>query len=236
MKLTTFAIVGLAMTGSSAMAAEITGGSIKLEYSAFTDETDFSRVGIEGSLEVAFNRNFSVQADLGYQSFNETDLDSNVYGLHGIYHLDDDTSFGIYYTKDDTDLGDLDIVGVEVGHEMSNVELEAYLAYADADVADGALFGLSGRYEFENTVGITGSFDRFDEGSIDANVLTVAVDYDVTPNVNLFLKAGGGEIGIDGFGSTDFEGFVGVGAKIAFGNKRGATFEQRSLTKFIPGL
>jgi len=236
MKLTTFAIVGLAMTGTSAMAAEITGGSIQLEYSAFTDETDFSRVGIEGSLELAFNRNFSVQADLGYQGFNETDLDSNVYGLHGIYHLDDVTSFGIYYTKDDTDIGDLDIVGVEVGHEVSNVEIEAYLAYADADVADGAFFGLSGRYEFENTVGITGSFDRFDEGSIDANVLTVAVDYDVTPNVNLFLKAGGGEIGIDGLGSTDFEGFVGVGAKIAFGNKRGATFEQRSLTRLIPGL
>lgn len=236
MKLATFGIVALATMGSSAMAAELVGGSIKLEYSTFTDETDLSRLGVEGSLELAFDRNFSIQADLGYQRFDLTDLDSNVYGLHGIYHLNDDTSFGVYYTKDDTDIGDLNIVGLEVGHEMAGVEFEAYLGYADSDAGDGGIYGISGRYELANAVGITGSFDRVDEGFVDANVLAVGVDSDVAPNVNLFLEAGAADLGIAGLGSSDFEGFVGVGAKIAFGNKRGATFEQRSLSRLIPGL
>jgi len=236
MKIIILAVLGLTSVVSSAKAAEIVGGSVKLEYSAFADDIDFSRFGIEGSLELAFTRNFSLQADLGYQSFNESNLESTVYGLHGIYHLDDVASFGAYYTKDDFDGGDVDIVGLEAGYEISGFELEGYLSYADAGGADGGLYGISGRYEFANAVGVTGAFDRFDEGDIDINLFSVTIDRDVTSNVNLFVEAGAGEVGIDGVGSSDFEAFVGVGGKIAFGNKRGATFEQRSLSGLIPGL
>jgi len=240
MKNTKFTIVSIALMATTtlatnATAAELVGGSIQLEYSAFTEDTDFSRLGLEGSLELAFTRDFSIQADLGYQSFDFSDLDSNVFGLHAVYHLNDDTSLGAFYTKDDSDIGDLDIVGVEVGHEFSEVEFEAYLARGEADLFDATMFGISGRYEFDNALGITGSFDRVDEGVLDANLLAVSLDRDVSSNVNLFVKVGYADASIAGLG-TDSETYVGIGGKIAFGAERGATFEQRGLSSLIPGF
>jgi len=240
MKNTKLSIIGMALMATttlatSAAAAELVGGSVQLDYSAFTDETDFSRVGLEGSLELAFTREFSVQGDLGYQSFGESDADSTIYGLHAIYHLNDDTSLGAFYSRDDIDGGDIDLYGVEVGHEVNGFEIESYLSHVEGDGDSGTLLGISGRYEFENTIGLTGSFDRIDEGDVDINFVGLTLDRDVSPNMNLFVKVGSADASVTGLGSGS-ETYVGIGGKISFGAERGATFEQRSLTGLIPGL
>ncbi|MGB5864118.1 MAG: porin [Sulfitobacter sp.] len=225
--------LGLVGAGS-ASAMEVTGGSVKLSYSAFVDDTSVSKLGLEGSIEFGFNQNFALQADLAHQSLNETDIDSNAFGLHGIYHLDDATSFGAFYVREDIESVDVDIIGIEGGYETGLLEFEGYLGKADVEDEDVTLFGISARYELANEVGLTGSFDLADQGLIEVSRFGLKLDRDVSANLNLFVEVGSAELDIAGF--SDDELFVGIGGKISFGADRGATFEQRGLARLLPGL
>ncbi len=173
-----------------AAAAGLTGGSIKLEYGPSTDETDLLPVGIEWSLELAFSRNVSTQTDLGYNDFGFTGLDSNAFGLHCNYNLNDDTSSGVFSSREVSDIGDADIYGLKVGHEMAGIEFEAYVGRAEADGIDANVFGIQGGYPFDGIPGLAGSFDRVDEGIVDLDRFAIKVDRDLVPNVSLFAELG----------------------------------------------
>lgn len=205
-----------------------------MEYGASTDETDLLPVGIEWSLELAFYRNVSTQADLGYNDFEFTGLDSNAFGLHGNYNLNDDTSSGVFSSREGSDIGDADIYGLELGHEMAGIEFEACVGRAEADGIDANVLGIQGRYALDGMMGVSGSFDRVDEGIVDLNRFAIKVDRDVAPNVNLFAELGSASAEILTVSDSDM--FFTVGGKITFGKSRGATFEQRSLSKLIRGL
>ncbi|UWR24130.1 porin [Sulfitobacter sp. S190] len=228
----------LLLSATAAHAVEVTGGSIKLGFSAFTEDTSVNALSIEGSIEAAFNRSFSVQADLGFHDFGETDVDSHNLSLHAIYHVNDTTSFGAFYTAEDIEGADLDLFGVEAGYEMDRLEFEGYFGTGDFDDAsdvDGDIFGASARYEFENGLGLTGSFDSFDvDNAFDLTRVAIKLDLDVTDQVNLYLEVGSADIDVDGISAS--ETFVGLGGKIAFGAERGATFEQRGISRLLPGL
>jgi hypothetical protein len=232
-----FAIVA-ALLGAAApaavTAAEVTGGFVKLGYSALADDVSFSRFGFAGSVEVAFSRQFSVQGDLGYATFGESDLDGTALGLHGIYHLDDATSFGAFYTREDVGDGDADIYGIEAGYEAGQWEFEGHFGRTDDDDDDATIFGLMGRYALSNGLGITGSYDEVDVAGTDVSRIGLMLDRDVANNLNLFLEVGSVEIDIGN--ASDSDPFVGLGGKITFGADRGATFEQRGFLRLIPGL
>ncbi len=235
MKTHLIAVMGVSFLCAPAVqAAEITGGSVGLSYSAFADDTDFSRLSIEGSLEVGFDRNVSLQFDLGHDRFGETDVDGTTYGLHGIYHLDEMTSLGAFYTNERTEGDDFDIFGVEAGHESGRTEFEGYLAGVDYDGGSSTLFGLSGRYALDNGLGLGASYDKFDDDFGDISTLAVRLDRDVSASTNLHLEIGSAKVSAGGF--SDSEMFVGLGGTIAFGADRGATFERRGVLKLIPGL
>lgn len=223
-----------ALTAGTAQAFEVTGGSVGLSYSAFADDTDFNRIGLEGSVELGFNRNFGLQLDAGYDNFDISGLDSNTLGLHGIYHMNEMTSFGAFYTREDVEGFDLDTLGVEAGHEVMNWEFEGYIADIDSDVGGGTMGGIKARYALAEGFGLSGSFDRAESGGDDLSRFAMRLDRDVSPNANLFLEVGSAKVDIGGM--SDSEPFVGLGGKIAFGAERGATFEQRGFTRLIPGL
>ncbi|MBB3993681.1 hypothetical protein GGR95_001312 [Sulfitobacter undariae] len=235
MKLTIYAAIGAGLlSATSASAVEITGGSLKLSYSTFASETDLSRLGIEGSTELAFTQKFSMQLDLGYQNMGESDLDGSAIGVHAIYHLDNATSLGGFYTREKVNGASLDLYGVEAGYETGQWDFEGNLGRTSTDGDDATIFGASARYEFANQLGLTGSYDTVDMGMFDISRATIALDRNVSDNVNLFLEVGSAKFSADGLSAS--EPFVGIGGKIAFGAERGATFDQRGILRLLPGL
>lgn len=238
MKLTNLSVLTLAATfalgASTAQAVEVTGGSVGLSYSAFADDTDFNRLGLDGSVELGFSRNLGLQADAGYNDFDASGADGHTLGLHGIYHMDQATSFGAFYTREDIEGEDADILGVEAGYEMLNWEFEGYIANVDTDLGDGTLGGLKARYEMAQGFGLTGSYDHFGSDGDDLSRFAVRLDRDVSPTTNLFLEIGSAKADVGGI--SDSEPFVGLGGEIAFGAGRGTTFDQRGIARLIPGL
>tara|TARA_R110002049_G_scaffold23545_2_gene83233 strand:+ start:44542 stop:45258 length:717 start_codon:yes stop_codon:yes gene_type:complete len=229
-----FLAAGALLVSQPAHAVEITGGSVGLSYSAFADNTDFSRLGLDGSVELGFNRNLSVQADLGYSDFNASGLDSKSLGLHGIYHMDDATSFGAFYTMEDTGGDDVDIFGLEAGYETGVWDFEGYLANADGATDDATMVGIMGRFELADGLGITGSYDRLDMNGGDLSRTALRLDRDVAPNANMFVEVGAARASAAGMSNS--EAFVGFGGKISFGADRGATFSARDTARLLPGL
>ncbi|MGJ8545012.1 MAG: porin [Sulfitobacter sp.] len=232
-KLVTAAFGAAMLVAGSAGAVEVTGGSVQLSYSGFTEDTSVSRLGLEGSVELGFNRNMAVQVDLGHSRLNESDAGITTYGLHGIYHVNDATSVGLFYAVDDTSDGNSDFYGVEVGHESGLMDFEGYLARADGGGATADVVGVSARYEMANTVGITGAYDYIDLDGVDLSKLSLRLDRDVAPNVNLYVEVGSAKVA--GQGLSGSEPFVGLGGKYTFGAERGATFDARGLARLLPG-
>ena len=224
----------LAVGAGSAQAVEVTGGSVGLSYSAFTEDTDFNRLGLEGSMELGLSRNFGLQLDAAYHDFGFFDIDSTLLGLHGIYHMDEATSFGVFYTRESAEGEDADMLGVELGHEVRDWDFEGYIGSIDTSAGNAMFGGIQARYETGEGLGITASYDRGDEDDSDVSRFAVRLDRDVSPTTNLFLEVGTANVDA---GTIDVsEPFVGLGGKIAFGAARGATFEQRGLARLIPGL
>lgn len=236
MKNSLCALVGASLCiATTAQAVEVTGGSVQLKYSAFTEETDFDRVNIEGSLEIGFNRSFSTQIDLGHNNFGVTDADGTNFGLHGIYHVNETTSLGAFYTREDIENTDLDFFGVEAGFELGAFDFEGYVGSVDGEGDSETAFGLGGRYGFGSGFGV--SLDYEDVGDSDVASLsttTITLDKDVGENLNLFVELGSAEVESAGF--SESEAFVGIGGRYVFGADRGATFKQRGLLRIIPGL
>ncbi len=236
MKIIPLAVFGAAsLCAHAALAVEITGGSIGLSYSAFTEDTSVSRLGLEGSMELGFNQNTGLQIDLGQNEFNATGLSTTTVGLHGIYHMNEVTSFGAFYTFESANGGgDADVYGVEAGHETGQLEFEGYFARIDGNGSDGDVLGVMARYEFADSLGVTGSYDSIDVAGTDLSKFALKLDRDVAPQVNLFVEVGSAKA--SGGGLSDSEPFVGLGGKFVFGAERGATFEQRGFSRLIPGL
>jgi len=236
MKFLPLAIFGVTyLWMQTAQAVEVTGGSVGLSFSAFAEETSVNRVAVDGSVELGFNRNISVQIDLAYSDFNFTGLNTTTLGLHGIYHLSDTTSLGAFYVNEDENGGgDLDIFGVEAGHDAGQFEVEGYLARVNGGGADGDMLGVSARYELPTALGVSGSYDRVSGSGADFRKFAVQLDRDVSPSVNLYAEVGTARLNVAGL--TDSEPFVGLGGKFVFGAQRGATFGQRGFTRILPGF
>jgi len=236
MKFLASALLGVSLTvAQTANAVEVTGGSINLYYSGFTDETDVSNFGIEGSMEIGFTQAFSAQLDLSHNDFGATNIGVGGYGAHAIWHLDPATSFGAYYGREDFEGADLDNYGVEAGYETAAWEFEGYLGRLDDGGNKSTAFGVSGRYLFQNDLGLTGYYDDAGLGDeVDISRVGIKLDRDVAPNLNLFLEVGSGRL--EASGASISEPYLGIGGKLVFGAERGATFEQRGLARILPGL
>tara|TARA_R100001369_G_C3321561_1_gene169048 strand:+ start:2238 stop:2954 length:717 start_codon:yes stop_codon:yes gene_type:complete len=231
-------VIGLTATANAAQAIEVTGGMIDLSYSAFIDETELSKSTLTGSIELAFNQIASAQLDIGRDSFGFSDLANLSLGVHGIYHMNSNTSLGAFYTHDKAEVGGLsdttNLYGIEAGHDTGLVDIEGYLGRGKSSEVDGTLVGISGRYGMPNRIGLTGSIDYLDIEGVEVSKIALKLDGDLSENLNLYVEVG--QAKVSAFGSSESEPFMGIGGRITFGADRGTTFERRSLGDLLPGL
>jgi len=230
------ALCAFAALSSGSYAAELTGGSVDLGYSAFTDNSDFARTALRGQAELGFNRNWAAQLDLGSYSFDTLgDTGTNV-TLHGIFHVNDQVSLGAFYSRDDLQGGDADSIGVEAGFDLNeNVAAEIYLSTGDNNGIDGNIIGFDLGYNVPDQWELSVGMDRasFDFG-VDLTRLSLGAEYQTQGPTNIYAEFG--SLDANAFGLGGSEPYVGVGVRLDFGADRGATFGQRGLLDMIPGL
>ncbi len=223
-----------ALSAPATLAQQVTGGSLTLSHSAFTDDGDFAKTSLGGSVELGFSREFGLQADVGLNRLNAADETATNLVLHGIYHLSEDTSAGLFLGLDHIDGESQSFVGLEFGHQSGRTGFEGYLGRAEDSGVSGTMLGLSTRYAVTEGAGIGLSVDRGEVEDVRLTRYSLNGDIAVAPNMTIF-----GEVGtLHGSvpGASDSEGYVKLGGKITFGAKRGTTFGQRSLLNVLPGL
>ena len=223
----------LLTTAPAALAFEVTGGSVQLGYSTYTDNLlkDLDKTSLQGSIEVAFGPNFVMQADLGFANYGVTDEDSTSIGLHSIYALGDATALGLYFNSDQMYDGSLSSMGLEMKHQAGIVGLEGYLGYADDNAIEGMVYGARADFDISGNTTVGLRYDGTDKDVLDLSRLSLTGEHTFANGFALTAELGSADVA--GSGS---EGFVGIGAKMAFGRNRGATFNDRSVLGLLPGL
>lgn len=229
------AIAATLLVVASPLAAQVTGGSLGVEYNAPTDGGDLGGTTYSGALEYAINRNFAVSVDLAGYRLDNIDTDAVSGTLHGVYHLNELTSFGVFYGADDLDGADaVSLYGLEAGTEFGQAEIEGYIGQLEGNEDDALIFGFDANYDFSNGFSITGSGGFTDVDDFSLSRVAIGGQYEITGGPQFYAEIGNVSAEFEGF--DDDETFVGVGARLAFGAERGTTFGQRSLFEILPGF
>ena len=233
--LATLAAIASAVAFSSAQAVEVTGGDVALGYSTFTDDTDVSKFAVTGAVEIGFTPNLALQFDAGAHAFNLIDETGTNLTLHGIYHANEQVSFGGFYGNDRLFGDNQDFYGLETGFESGAANGELFIAHAEDSGFDVNITGLSGSYGFDHGFTLGGSlqYANFD-GSLDVTRLGATGTYTVNPAFDVYAELGTVKAGAFGFSNS--EPYFGIGAAMTFGADRGATFGRRGLFELLPGL
>ncbi|NEX45376.1 hypothetical protein G3572_04115 [Rhodobacter sp. ETT8] len=214
-------------------AFEANGGSLSLGYSTFfgsSPATDVNKLSFGSALEFGLTPDIALQGDFAYSKFDATGLSNTGVGLHGIYHLNESTSLGAFIGRDNIDGRNLNYYGVEVAHQMGMFETEAFVTIAKDGGKDGTVFGLKGDYVISDAVTVGARFDQLKVEGADAAKFAVTGEVAALPGLNLTGELGRGRI--KGYGADPY---VGVGVKVNFGAKNGATFGNRSILDLLPG-
>lgn len=225
----------LAVVGTPAVAQSVTGGELSIEYSVPTDGSDFGGTTYSGGLEVGITRQFALGIDVsGYRPDNiDTDFSSAT--LHGVYHLSDVASAGLFFGQDYTDGASTNVYGLEGGAEVGNgIVVGGYLGKIDGDASDGTLFGVDGAYALQNGFSVVGDFDLADSDGATIRQIALGGEYTMQAGPSLYAKVG--NLSAEEGAATSDQTFITLGAEVAFGAKRGTTFDQRSFFEILPGF
>lgn len=231
---TSLLALGAILVTTPVSAFEATGGEVKLSYSAFTEDSDFSKTTLDGSVEFGFNRNFGIQADLGFHNLNFIDETGTNAALHALYHLNDQTSFGVFYGVDRILGESSDFYGIEVGQEGRNFDVEAYVGAGEDAGVSGTVAGLSGRYNINEAFALGLALHRVDIENLEVTRIGVTTDFTLTPGFAVLAEVG--TVDASAFGYSDSDTYFEIGARWSFGAERGATFGKRGLLELLPGL
>ena len=230
-------IFSLALAGtlcaSAVQAFEVTGGSISLGYSSFVGgdgASEVNKVSLGSSLELGFSQHFSMQGDFALSKLGATELDFANFGLHGIGHLNENTSLGAFIGQDRLEGESLNYFGFEVGHQAGAFGTEAYVTFAEESGVSGTVVGIKGEYSVSDTAMIGARFDNLNVEGFDASRFALTGEVVAMPGLSLTSEVGQARIR-----SLGSESYFGVGVNVNFGAKRGATFDQRSIVDLLPG-
>ncbi|GGO32119.1 hypothetical protein GCM10010991_19130 [Gemmobacter aquaticus] len=217
--------------------AEMIGGRVGLEYSAFTDDTDYAKAGIEGALQFGLTPMFSVQTDLGLHRLNEVGETAITGTLHGIADIDGMSSAGAFLGVDSFAGSSVRHIGLEYGREVGMGSMEGYLQYADRADSDGFVLGVSGEMPvMDDTIWVGGRLDHADLDS-DLSMTRYGINgsyrFGTGSSASVELGALSGDADLLG---DDAEVYVRLGLDFRFGPKNGTDFGPRGLTQLLPGL
>ena len=221
-----------AISAPVAQAAEVTGATLGIDYSAFTDDSagTVNKTALSGSVELGFDRNFSLQGDMSIGRFGFTDADTFSAAVHGIYHANETASVGAFIGRDSLEGEGNTYFGVEAGFEQGQFAGNVYVSHMSDTLADGTLMGIGASYDATEAFTIGASYDNIDVYGYDLSRAQLEAEYRMD---SFALTAQLGSADAEDLGS---ETYFGVGAKFTFGAKRGTTFEQRGLLAIWPGL
>jgi hypothetical protein len=229
------AIAAVLLAAVSAPAsAQVTGGSLGIEYSAPTDGGDFGGTAYYGAIEYAFNRDISVAADLSGYRLDNINTDASSLTLHGIYHIDETLSVGAFYGVDRVNEGNVALYGLEGGTEFMGGQVEGYLGRVDGTLSTATIVGVDGLYGLSNGFSLTGSVDLSRQDDTDISRFALGTQYDMQDGPQFFAEIG--SVSAENGGIAADDTFIGVGARVAIGANRGTTFDPRSLFEILPGF
>lgn len=209
----------LALT-SPAAAQEFTGGELGFEYNQLLDDGSFDGTNYFAGVEVGITRSFSFGLNLSQLDFQD---DTSTATLHGIYHMNDTTSFGAFYSAKEDDVR---IIGVEGGIEIWGGDIGGFIGQLSDGTDDAIVFGLDSNTPIGNSAfSVFTDFDIAADDDIAASTNEIGVGYTINGGPEVFVQYGRADVSASGVsGSTDYIGF---GAQIQFGAERGTTFDVR---------
>ncbi len=247
---------GLILSATMAMSQSLTGGDVTIGYAGLTDsDFDTSGYNVGASGEMAFAREFAAQGDFSYTDGDVFGFSGDTVALagHGIYHANENASFGLYYGQEYSDGDRVKYYGVEGGYGYEQLKVEGYFGVTAVDVgqyfdltddaAAGAIigdidlnqFGVSAAYSVNPMFSVTGRYDqiRFTE-ALQLSRLGAGVAADVGNNIGLSAEVG--RLTADVVGYSDDATYANIGGTYTFGASRGATFGRRDSAHTVMGF
>lgn len=233
------ALAATLLVVASPAAAQVTGGQIGLSYASPSDGDDRDFTEYFGGIEYAFGRNFAIAGNIKGFDFEDGGTNFVNATVHGIYHLNEETSFGVFFARDAVGTSDLtdssdsgDLYGIEAGTEFGSFEGQAYIGDIEDD---GTIFGASGKYNFASSLAAIGSFDLASFDDLDFTDVNIGIEYTITGGPAIYGTVGQRDVDADGAGSIDSTYFE-IGASVSFGAERGTTFDSRSVFDAFPNI
>jgi hypothetical protein len=239
-------ILAIAMTTATvANAQEFVGGEVGLSYSMLTDsDLETSGIQLNGSVEISVNRELSVQGDISHTDGEIGGLSGDIssIGLHGIYHANENASFGAYLGSESSDGADATFYGVEAGYGAGNTRFDGYFGVTAVDSGDPTIgnldvnqLGFSVGYAVTDSISMTGRYDRIRfTDALTAQRYGIGAELQASQSISIGTEVGileGSVLGLSGD-----ESYANVTATYNFGAQRGATFESRGLLSTILGF
>ncbi len=202
-------------------AQEFTGGEIGVEYNAFTQDTDVSGTSYNAGVEFAFCREYAISVTAENFGFGGDSTTNNI-TLHGIYHMSSTASVGLFYSRDENEV---DGYGIEGGTAVGAGEIGGYVGTKSFGNDNVFIFGLDSRTPINNEFTFFTDFDVVGDEDVAGSTSELGVSYLFDAGPEAFVQVGRASAFTD-IGS-DSETYIGLGARISFGDKRGSTFETR---------
>lgn len=230
----TAAAILVAASSSAAMAQGITGGELGIEYNAPLNGSDFGGTTYSGGLEYGFMDMFSVSGNIAAYKFDNLGTDASNITLHGTYFLSSTTAVGAFYGHDDLEGDNAHLYGIEGRMDLFGTDVGGYLGKVDGDGDSGTILGLDGSYALRSGFSIIGNLDLVDADDDTLSQIAAGVEYQMMSGPEFYAQIGHAEL--DSSLGSESAGFVTVGAKVAFGQNRGTTFDNRSLLEAVPGF
>ncbi len=240
-KLFIISALSATIAASHAQAIEVTGGYLDLGYRTFTDTDLGDAFNLNGSGELAFNRAFSAQLDLGGYRFQDLGENTTNWTLHANWHTSKNASFGAFFGQESIDSLDVEFYGLETGFDAGPAEVEGYIArqqLSDFSDIDGNMFGVSVTADLNDKWEFTASYDLLNDvvGALDFYLFALGANYAASDNAEVYGILGVAHISSPIVSGSSYEAYIGVGVRMNFGNERGTTFGRRGVFDKLPGL
>lgn len=229
------ALTAVISTAASPLFAQgFSGGDLSMEFTTPTENTSTSGSTYSGGLEYSINRSIAVAVTASRYSFGNSSAHANNATLHGVYHMNEDTSVGFFAGRDSVNSTDVDHYGFEVGTDLGSGNIGGYFGQALSSSDTINLLGADGSYDFTNQISLNGTLDHATDGSESYSKATVGVGYQMTNGPELFGNFG--TVLVKSGSSTADANFLTLGARIDFGASRGTTFGSRGIFEAFPSF
>lgn len=229
------AIAAVISTVASPMFAQgFSGGDLSIEVTAPTENTSFSSTSYHAGLEYNINKNFAVAVTASRYGFGNSSAHANSATLHGIYHMNETTSYGFFAGRDSLNSIDVNHYGFELGTDLGRGNLGAYLGQAVSSGETVNILGVDGSYGFSNQFSLNGDLDQATNGSDSYSKASVGVSYEMNNGPEFFGDFG--TVLVKSGGSSADANFITLGARIDFGASRGTTFGARGSFEAFPSF